>query len=182
MLRYSTQCTQVTIPTSNSNTSELCHRVQFLLYCVRLRNMQHTSLIHTRMKHMHAPVHQRQHPTLTRWVWGLLVGWIVMLALLNPLLCLLHCEILHTHDVHHHTTSSLYVCDMMHATNSATLTKTLSVAFTQIPLPIYPALLTVLAGLPIYLAVQLSIAVRLHKLSSHLSSPVSPPPKHVSFV
>gem|GEM_PF-3518994 len=134
------------------------------------------------MTHTHQQLRLHHHTTLTRWVGWLLVWWVITLTILNPLACLLYCEMLHAHDIHSHNDTSLYVCDMAHTSSSATLTDALAGAFSPIPLPIYPGLLILWAGLFVYLASQHRIWSAVHPLCSHPQRPTSPPPKQLSFV
>ena len=153
-----------------------------ILGIIRVVDSYALFMIHIHMIHFCVQLRQRQHPIPAHWVCAMLALWVVTLALLNPLLCLLHCEILHAPNARHHDASSLYVCDMVHSTESVTLTAVLPGAVTQIPLSIYPGVHMLLAGLFLALVIQRFVVIAPHRLLSHPRYPVTPPPKHVSFV
>ena len=126
---------------------------------------------------------QSQRPIRhTRSLEWLLVLWATSLALLNPLACFIYCEVLHAHDKDTHTQSSFFVCDMTNSTTSTTFTNNLVMALPHVPLPVYPGLMTILAGLMVFFAIQHRIVTQPSVLVSYVLFVKSPPPKHMSLV
>jgi hypothetical protein len=120
-----------------------------------------------------------RHTRLLEW---LLVLWATSLALLNPLACFIHCEILHAHDTDTYAHSSFFVCDMTNSTTSTTFTNNLVMELPHVPLPVYPGLMTILAGLMVFFAIQHRIVTQPSVLVSYVLFVKSPPPKHMSLV